>query len=305
MKAIQIRKYGHSDQMALEKVKRPKAGKGQVLVKIHDAGVNPVDWKIREGYMKDFRPASFPLTMGQDFSGEVTEVGTGVSEFKKGDKVFGFAEGTYAEYALATPQGLAHIPEAIDFIDAASIPTAGLTAWQLVMDVARLSKNQTVLIHGAGGGVGSFAVQFAKRTGARVIVTASRDDFDYLRNLGAEQVIDYKSERFEDKVKDVDVVIDLVGGNTLKRSYVTVKTNGLVITTVGPANETEAKKQGARVVVFLMKRNPDELEQIGHLLEEGTIKPRISKIMPLSEAKEAEDLSQSGHPHGKVILRVA
>jgi NADPH:quinone reductase-like Zn-dependent oxidoreductase len=267
--------------------------------------VNPVDWKIREGYLEKVGPASFPLTMGQDFSGEVTEVGEGVPGFKKGDKVFGFAEGSYAEYALASPQGLAHIPEAVDFVDAASIPTAGLTAWQLVMDVAQLSENQTVLIHGAAGGVGSFAVQFAKRTGARVIATVSRDDFSYLEELGAEQLIDYKSERFEDKIENVDVVIDLVGGDTLKRSYGVVKKNGLIVTTVGPADETEAKKQGIRIVPFLMKRNPDELEKIGHLLDEGTIRPRIGKIMPLSKAREAEDLSQSGHPHGKLILRIA
>lgn len=304
MRAIQVHEYGHTDQMTLENVPRPKPAKGQVLVKIHDAGVNPVDWKIREGYMKGFRPKSFPYTMGQDFSGEVVEVGTGVSGFSEGDHVFGFAEGTYAEYALASPEGLAHIPKPVDDIAAASIPTAGLTAWQIVMDVAKVAKDQTILIHGAGGGVGSFALQFAKRAGAHVITTASREDFPYLQQLGADRTIDYKSERFEDKVKDLDCVIDLIGGETLSRSYQTVKKNGLVVTTVGPADETQAKRHGARVVQFVMQRNAGELDQLGHLLEDGTLQPRISKVMSLSEAREAEDLSQSGHPHGKVVLRV-
>ena len=305
MKAIQIHKYGHADQMALERVQRPKPSKVQVLVKIHDAGVNPVDWKIREGYMKEVRPASFPYTLGQDFSGEVAAIGEGVTGFKKGDHVFGFAQGSYAEYAIASPDGMAQMPRAVDFDTAAAIPTAGLTAWQIVVDEAKVSKNQTVLIHGAAGGVGSFAVQFAKNAGARVIATASRDDFAYLRDLGVEQTIDYKSERFEDKVKELDTVIDLVGGETLKRSYGVVNENGLVITTVGPIDEAEAEKRGVRVVQFVMKRNSGELEQIARLVDEGSLKPRISKIMSLKEAKEAEELSQKGHPHGKVILRVA
>ncbi|MEJ2565179.1 MAG: NADP-dependent oxidoreductase [Gammaproteobacteria bacterium] len=306
MKAVQIHRYGHAEQMTMARVTRPKAGAGQILVKIHDAGVNPVDWKIREGYMKDVRPASFPFTMGQDFSGEVVAVGAGVSGFGKGDKVFGLAEGTYAEYALATPNGLAHLPASVDPVDAASIPTAGLTAWQIVMDVAKLTNGQAVLIHGAAGGVGSFAVQFARLAGARVIASASRDDYPYLQDLGVEQLVDYKSEQFEEKVENVDVVIDLVGGDTLMRSYGVVKPNGLVITTVGPADEAEAKKHKARVVQFVMRRDAaDELERIGRFVEEGVVKPRVSRIMPLSEARNAEDLSQLGHPHGKLILRVA
>jgi NADPH:quinone reductase-like Zn-dependent oxidoreductase len=305
MKAVQIHKYGHAEQMTLARTARPKAGRGQLLVKIHHAGVNPVDWKIREGYLKDVRPASFPTTMGQDFSGEVAAVGAEVSGFAKGDRVFGFAEGTYAEYALASPDWLARLPKSVDMVEAASIPTAGLTAWQIVMDVAHTSTDQTVLIHGAAGGVGSFAVQFARRSGARVVATASRDDFPYLYGLGAEQLIDYKSERFEDKVKNADTVIDLVGGDVLLRSYDAVKSGGLVVTTVGPTDEAEAEKRGVRVVQFFMKRDADELRQIARLVEEGTVKPRVSRIMPLSEARDAEDLSQLGHSHGKLVLRVA
>lgn len=305
MKAIQIRRHGHAEQMTMATVTRPKASAGQILVKILDAGVNPVDWKIREGYMKDVRPTSFPFTMGQDFSGEVVAVGAGVAGFSKGDKVFGFAAGSYAEYALATPEGLVHLPASVDPVEAASIPTAGLTAWQIVTDVANLTDGQTVLIHGAAGGVGSFAVQFARQAGARVIASASRDDFPYLQDLGAEQCIDYKSERFEDSVKNVDVVIDLVGGDTLKRSYGVVKPKGLVVTTVGPGDDIEASEHKSRVVQFIMRRDAGELEQIGRLVDEGVVKPRVSKIMPLSEARNAENLSQLGHPHGKLILRVA
>lgn len=305
MKAIRIHAYGHGDQMALETVPQPRVEKGQVLVRIHDAAVNPVDWKIREGYLKGARPAAFPLTMGQDLSGEVVDVGDGVSTFAKGEPVFGFGRGAYAEYALASPQGLAHKPSSLDDLTAASIPTAGLTAWQIVIDVAQVSQGQTVLIHGAGGGVGSFAVQFARWKGARVIATASRDDASYLRGLGVDEIIDYKSERFEDKAKDVDVVIDLVGGDTLARSYGIVKKGGLLVTTLGQADEAEAKKRGLRAVNFMMKREGAELEQIAQLVAQGRVKPRIAKVLPLSEAKQADDLCQFGHPHGKVILKVA
>ncbi len=305
MKAIQVQKYGHTDQMKLRQVQRPKPGKSQVLVKIHDAGLNPVDWKIREGYLKDVSPTSFPYTMGQDFAGEVMSVGEGVTGFKKGDRVFGFAAGSYAEYALASPDGMAHIPRSLDFEQAACIPTAGLTAWQIVMDVAKVTQNETVLILGAGGGVGSFAVQFAKRAGARVIVTASRDDFSYLEEMGASQMLDYKAERFEDIVKDVDIVLDLVGGETLKRAYHCVKPNGLVVTTVGPADEAEAKSYNARVIQFFMQPDSGELEKISRLVVGGNVKPRLSKVMSLNEAMAAEDLVQLGHPHGKVILHIA
>ena len=305
MKAIQVQKYGHADQMQLKQVQRPTPGKGQVLVKIHDAGVNPVDWKIREGYLKDARPTSFPYTMGQDFAGEIVAIGEGVSGFKKGDRVFGFAEGSYAEYALASPSGMAHIPRTLDDAQAACLPTAGLTAWQIVMDVAKVTQKETVLILGAGGGVGSFTVQFAKRAGARVIVTASKEDFSYLKELGATQMLDYKTEHFEDTLKDIDIVIDLVGGETLKRAYRCVKPNGLVITTVGPADEAEAKLNNARVIQFFMKPDSGGLTQIGKLVDGGQVKPRLSKVMSLDQAKAAEDLIQLGHPHGKVILHIA
>ena len=305
MKAIQVLNYGHTDQMTLARVQRPKPGKGRVLVKIHDAGVNPVDWKIREGFLKDILPASFPYTMGQDFAGEVEAVGKGVSDYKPGDKVFGFAQGSYAEYALASPDSLAPLPPALSFATAAAIPTAGLTAWQIVNDTAKLTQDQTVVILGAGGGVGTFAVQFARRAGARVLATASREDFAYLEQLGTDQILDYHTDRFEERFNNVDVAIDLVGGDTTSRAYRTVKPDGLVITTVGPADESEAGNYHARVVQFVMQRNARELLQIGQLVETGEVKCRISKIMPLDEARHADDLSQLGHPHGKVILRVA
>jgi NADPH:quinone reductase-like Zn-dependent oxidoreductase len=305
MKAIQIHAYGRGDRMMLATVPRPNIGKGQILVKIHDAGVNPVDWKIREGYLKDAAPKSFPFTLGQDFSGEVVEADAAVSGFRKGEGVFGFAQGSYAEYAVASPEGLAHKPSSVDFLTAAAIPTAGLTSWQIIMDVARVTQKQTVLIHGAGGGVGSLAVQFARLRGARVIATASGDDMSYLRSLGVEQVIDYRSERFEEKVKDVDVVIDLVGGDVLARSYRVLKKGGLLITAIGPADEAQAKKLGVRAIQFVMKRDPSELDQIAKLIERGAVKPRISKVLPLAEAREADNLSQTGHPHGKIVLQVA
>lgn len=304
MHAIRIHRYGNADQMALETVTRPKPGKGQVLVRVHDAGVNPVDWKVREGHMQTARPISFPFTMGQDFSGEVVEADAEATGFAPGDSVLGFARGSYAEYALASAEGIAHKPHSVDFVAAASIPTAGLTAWQIVMDVASVGHGQTVLIHGAGGGVGSFAAQFAHMKQAHVIATASPEDFSYLRKLGVETLIDYKAERFEDKVKNVDVVIDLIGGETLARSYNVVKKGGLVVTTVGPVDEAEGRRRGIRVVQFVMKPDASELQQISQLVSRGSVKPRVSRVLSLDRAREAAELSEHGHPHGKVVLQI-
>jgi NADPH:quinone reductase-like Zn-dependent oxidoreductase len=305
MKAVLIHEYGDADALNLEETPRPKIAADQMLVKIRDAGVNPVDWKIREGRLKDRMPAAFPLTMGQDFAGEVAELGNGVDRFAVGDRVFGFAPGAYAEYAAASVSEVAKMPQSMSFEMAASLPTAGLTALQLIRDVVKARKGMTILIHGAAGGVGSFAAQIARHLGAKVIGTAADQDVSYLKSLGVEQVIDYKRERFEEKAREADAVVDLVGGDTLARSYSIVKKGGVLVTTVEPIDESAAKQAGIRGVSYLMKRSAPDLDELAKLVEQGVVKPRVSQTMDLAHAKEAQELNETGQSHGKFILKVA
>ena len=298
MKAIRIHAYGHSDQIHIEEAESPAVGSHDVLLRIRDAGVNPVDWKIREGVLRDFLPTTLPLTLGQDVAGEIVELGTEVFGFRVGDPVFGFASGAYAEYAAAKASEIALKPRRLDFDESAALPTAALTAWQLVMDFAKLVEGQSVLIHGAAGGVGGFAVQLARWRGARVIATASRRDADYLQSLGVERVIDYKTEEFENFVRGADAVIDLVGGDTLDRSYAVVKEGGVIVSTVGPAD-------GVRARAMMMRRDGEQLARLADLVDQNILRPRVDQILPLTDAAIAQDLSQTGRTNGKIVLHVA
>ncbi len=305
MKAIRIHQYGDAETLRLEEVPPLSISDVQILVRIHDAGVNPVDWKIRQGYLRQVMPGSFPLTIGQDFAGEVAERGKAVERFGIGDRVFGFAHGAYAEYAAALESTVAEMPESMDFATAAALPTAGSTALQIIRDVAGAGPGMTILIHGAAGGVGSFASQIANNFGAKVIGTASGDDIEYLRSIGADEIIDYKHDRFEDRATGVDAVVDLVGGETLARSYPVVKKGGVLATTVQPVDESAANRAGIRAVQVIMKRSAADLTELAALVEKGAVKPRLAQIMPLSEARKAQGLSETGRTHGKVILKVA
>jgi NADPH:quinone reductase-like Zn-dependent oxidoreductase len=305
MKAIRIHEYGNAGTLRLEDAPPISISDDQILVRVHDAGVNPVDWKIRQGYLRQAMPASFPLTLGQDFAGEVAERGKGVQRFKAGDRVFGFAQGAYAEYAAAPESTVAAMPDSMDFRTAAALPTAGLTALQAVRDVVGARPGMTILIHGAAGGVGSFASQIAKNRGARVIGTASGDDIEYLRSLGVDEIVDYRRERFEDRAGEVDAVVDLVGGETLARSYPVVKPGGVLTTTVQPIDESAANRAGIRAVHLVMKRNAEDLGELAALVEKGAVKPRLAETMALGEARKAQELSEAGKTHGKVILKVA
>jgi len=305
MKAIRIHQYGDVGKLKLEEVPSGPLKDDQIFVRIRQAGVNPIDWKIRQGYMKQVAPATFPLTIGQDFAGDVVATGKDARQFMVGDRVFGFAQGTYAEYVAAPVSTVAAIPKSIDFTTAAALPTAGSTALQIIRDVVAAKSGMTILIQGAAGGVGSYASQIARILGARVIGTASDADIEYLKSLGVEEVIDYKRERFEDKVSGVDAVVDLVGGETLSRSYAVVKKGGVLATTVQPIDEPSAKRAGIRAVQVIMKRSAADLDELARLVQKGALKPRLGETMNLSQAKEAQELSESGRTHGKVILKVA
>ncbi|MEZ0392508.1 MAG: NADP-dependent oxidoreductase [Pseudobdellovibrionaceae bacterium] len=304
MKAVRIHSYGGSDQIRVEDIPTPTPNDNQILVKVRAVGVNPFDWKVREGYMKEVMPAQFPLTLGHDFAGEVLQVGKGVHDYKPGDRVYGVGSGAYAEQVIVSEDKIAKIPPLVDFITAATIPTAGITAYQLVMNATQLREGQTVLIHGAAGGVGSFAVQLAFWKKAQIFATADQSDFDYLKELGVRELIDFKKERFEDRVKSVDVVIDLVGGEILKRSLAVVKPGGILATTVGPLDEKQAAEKNVKGIQFYAKQNSEDLSEMAKLVADGVLKPRIYEILPLEEAKLAQDRLQKGQSHGKIILQV-
>jgi len=305
MKAIRIHEYGDGNTLRLEEVPRLSITDDQMLVRVHDIGVNPIDWKIRQGYMKQVMPLSFPYTIGQDFAGDVTECGKAVKRFHVGDRVFGFANGAYAEYVAAPESTVAAMPSSMDYSVGAALPTAGLTALQIIRDVVRAEAGMTVLIHGAAGGVGSFASQIAKARGARVIGSAAGEDIDYLKTIHIDEIIDYKRERFENKVHTVDAVVDLVGGETQTRSYSVVKKGGVLVTTVGLVDDTAAKAAGIRAVHVVMKRNAADLAELAGLVEKGKVQPRLAQTLALSEAREAQALSETGKTRGKLILKVA
>lgn len=305
MKAIRIHQYGDAGTLKLEEIPDLSIAEDQILVRVRDAGVNPIDWKIRQGYLQQVRPATFPLTLGQDFAGEVVNVGAAVTRFAVADRVFGFAQGTYAEYAAAPASTVAAIPDSIDFATAAALPTAGSTALQVIRDVVAAKAGMSILIHGAAGGVGSYASQIAKTLGARVIGTATGADIEYLKSLAVDEVIDYKHERFENKATGIDAVVDLVGGETLSRSYAIVKKGGVLATTVQPIDEAAAQRAGIRAVQVFMKRSSADLAELARLVEKGVLKPRLDKTLSLSEAKEAQERSETGKAQGKVILKVA
>lgn len=306
MKAIRIHKYGDSGTLQLEEAPILSIQSDHILVRVRDAGVNPIDWKIRAGYLRNVTPAAFPMTMGQDFAGDVVERGKDVLRFNTGDRVFGFAHGTYAEYAAAPASTVAMMPKNMTFEIGAALPTPGLTALQLVRDVVGVKVGMTILIHGAAGSVGSFTAQIARRTGAHIIGTATGEaDIAWLKSLGVEQVIDFHQERFEEKVRGVDGVVDLVGGDTLARSYAVVKKGGVLATTVQPIDEAVAKQTGIRAVQVMMKRNAADLAELAKFVDQGVLKARLGKTLSLAQAKEAQELGEKGKARGKLVLKVA
>jgi NADPH:quinone reductase-like Zn-dependent oxidoreductase len=303
MKAVRIAQYGGSDQLRYEDAPVPEIGAGHVLARVRYAGVNPIDWKIREGARKATSPASFPLTEGQDFAGEIVTAAGDSGAFRVGERVFGFGAGTYAEFTAAAITLLAAIPEKVDFEVAAALPTPGVTALQAIRDYVQAKPGTRILIHGAAGSVGSLATQIAKRWGAQMIGTATGEDIVYLRSLGHVQVVDYKQEQFE-SVGKVEAVLDLVGGDTTKRSYAVVKKGGVLVSTVGAVNAELAASAGIRGENMVSKGNAADLAELAGLVKSGDLKPRMGEVFPLAQAREAQDASQNGRVKGKILLKV-
>ena len=306
MKAARIHAFGGSEKVKVETVPLPRMRKNTALVRVRAAAVNPVDWAVREKIYNPKGADKLPLTLGQDFAGVIEEIAPGSrSLFRKGDPVFGETWGSFAEYAVVPLKDLVRKPRSLSFVVAASIPMPALTAWQMVIDTAKASPQKTFLIHGASGGVGSFAAQFAKWKGAHVVVTASRPSFRYLEAIGVDVIIDYKKERFEKKVTGVDVVIDPLGGDTQKRSWGVLKKGGMLINLIGEIDRDAARKAGVRGVDFGMRYDTEDLKQIARLIERRVIRPHISRVLPLGQVRRALDMNENGRSHGKIVLAVA
>ena len=307
MKAIVINEYGNEDVLNYVDIERPEPKADEVLVKVHAAAVNPADWKIRDGMGERFG-FTLPLILGGDIAGIVEAVGDDVESFKQGDAVYGITvsslSGGYAEYAVAKADAIAPKPKSITFEAAAAIPIAALTAWQAMFDVANLSSGQSILITGASGGVGSMAVQLAKAKGAIVIGTASGKNEQFVRDLGADEFVDYARQPFEAVVKDVNVVFDTIGGDTLERAFQTLKKGGFLVSAVENPSEEKARELGVEAAQVFCKPSAQQLAEINGLIDEGKLNIHIEMVLPLAEVKKAHQLSQSGRTRGKIVLQV-
>ena len=306
MKAWRVNGFGGVEAMIVEDVAPPHPGAGEILVKVHAAGVGPWDGWIRSGHSA--LPQPLPLTLGSDLSGTVAAVGEGVTDFAEGEAVYGVTNprfiGAYAEYAVAKADMMAGKPESVSYAEAASVPVIAVTAWQALFEQARVGQGQTVLIHGAAGNVGAYAVQFASQSGARVIATAGTGDIETVRALGAGRVIDYKAVRFEDEVHDVDVVIDLVGGETQARSFAVLKPGGMLVSAVSQPDQALAERHGVKASFFLVEVTTLHLTRIAEMIDAGELRVNVGQIMPFTEARTAHEMLEGirPHPRGKIVL---
>ncbi|CAD2073759.1 NADP-dependent oxidoreductase [Phocicoccus pinnipedialis] len=309
MKAIVIEQYGDVDQLIEKEFPEPVIKENQVLIEMHATSINPIDWKIRAGYMKDYMPVEFPLILGWDAAGVVVEVGTKVTNFKVGDEVFArpaTENGTYAEYVAVDENLVALKPTNISFEEAASVPLAGLTAWQCLVDFGSVKEGDTVLIHAGSGGVGSLGIQIAKSLGAHVLSTASGKNEAFLKSLGVDTFINYETTDFTDVAKDVDLVVDTMGGEILEKSLSVVKKGGKLVSIAGQPNQEAARANGITAESLWLKPNGKQLAELGALLESGEVKTHIGHTFSLTEEglREAHALSATHHAKGKIVIKV-
>lgn len=303
MQAVVIDAYGGNEVVQCVEIGRPEPQAGEVRVKVHAAGVNPVDWKIRGG-MGQRLGLSLPLGLGSEITGTVDSLGEGTAGFRPGDAVFGMvASGGFAEYAIAKAADIARKPASLDFIQAAAVPLGALTAWQAMFDLAGLKAGQRLLVTGGSGGVGSLAIQLAKARGAHVTAMASGRNEAYVRGLGADDFIDYSRQPFEQVARDMDVVFDTVGGDTFQRAFHTLKRGGFLVTAVAfPADE--AARHGVRAARVFCKPDAGQLAQVQGLVDAGQLRAHVAAVLPLADVRQAFELSESGHTRGKIVLQV-
>jgi alcohol dehydrogenase len=293
MKAAQISSYGAKDVLkTVNDAPKPQIEAGQALIEVYAAGVNPFDWKLREGYMKEFIPLNFPATLGGDFAGVVAEVGEGVNGLNVGDEVYGSAnavggQGSYAEFTPVKADQIAPKPKSVDFVTAAALPLAATSAYQALVEHANLQSGQKVLIHGGAGGIGSFAIQIAKNLGAYVVTTSASDDFE-----------------FEEIIKDYDMVFDTVGGETNKKSYSVLKSGGVLVSMTEQPDKELSAKLGVKAIAQQSRATTSRLKEIAKLVDEGVIKVNVDKVFPLEQVFEALAYLQEGQHRGKVVINV-
>jgi NADPH:quinone reductase-like Zn-dependent oxidoreductase len=306
MRAVRLHEYGPPSVLAVDTIERPEPKAGEVLIRVRFAGVNPIDWKLRAGYLKQYMPVALPTIPGLDVSGTVEAVGEGVTGFAVGDGVFGRGAGTYAEFAVAPIATIAQIPNGVSFEQAATLHVGGVTAWLGVIDSGNVEAGQRLLVQGGAGGVGSMAVQLGHWKGASVIATASTANVDFVRSIGADEVIDYSSVKVEDAVHDVDVVFDTVGGEATEQLWNVLKPGGILVTCVGMPDAETAAARGVRAAATT---HPAEtrpiLDELGKLVASGDLKPVIQQIYPLEEAASAQAASETGHGRGRILLKIA
>ena len=316
MKAALIHSFGGIEKIKIEEIPIPIPQEGEVQIAVKCAGINPVDWKIADGLLQSRMEYQFPITLGWDVSGEISSVGKGVHHLKVGDPVFAYCrkkslhDGSFAEYICLAGENVVKKPKTLSFAEAAAIPLSALTAWQSLYDTAHFKEHESVLIHAGAGGVGGFAIQFAKLTGAHVITTASRANFDYVKQLGADEVIDYTQENFVDAIhkkhsKGVDVIFDTVGGASLKASYLAAKKGGRLVTIAGVVDEALATSQNVTASYVFVHPDGKELTAIAELLDQKKIlSPRVTEL-PFAEVTSALRTSREGHIQGKLILKIS
>jgi NADPH:quinone reductase-like Zn-dependent oxidoreductase len=303
MKAVQVRQWGGIDAANIEDVERPQPAAGEVLVRVKATSVNPLDWAIREGYLQEY--ISLPYLLGSDVSGNIEALGEGVEGLEIGMAIYGMKGmrgGGFSEYTAMLPDELAAKPTTLNYQQAAAVPHAALTAWQILFDVGGLTEGQRVLIHAAAGGVGHYAVQFAKLKGAYVIGTGSAKNEAFIHELGADEFVDYPNTPFESVVKDIDLVLDTVGYDTTARSYQVLKPGGLLVSIVNPPSAEALEKYNIRATMYGAHPDAAQLSEISRLIDDGKIKPYINQVLQIDQVQEALQLSQGRHVRGKLVL---
>ena len=302
--------YGGSEVVEINRNAPPPndPSAGMVLVKVKAGGINPADWKIREGYMQKMIPLQFPFTMGIDFSGVIEKVGSSVPDLKRGDEVYGQAgvinggSGAFAEMALTKPDSVAYKPKSVTHQEAAALPLAGVSAWQALVETSNLTKGQKILIHGGAGGIGSIAIQLAKHLGAYVASTVKTDDNQFAKELGADEVIDYNTQTFEDFLHDYDAVFDTVGGETYTRSFKILRRGGLIVSMLEQPNQELMNRFGVKAISQFTQVNKERLTKLAQWVDQNNIRVHVERIFPLEEVAKALDYQKTVHPRGKVVL---
>jgi NADPH:quinone reductase-like Zn-dependent oxidoreductase len=305
MRAARIHRFGPPEVIVIDEIARPVPKAGELTVRVAAAGVGPWDALIREN--KSVVDLPLPIILGSDLAGVVESAGPGVTEFKPGDEIFGVTNkqfcGAYAEYAVALAEMVAAKPASLDFAEAASAPVVGVTAWQMLFDYAQVKAGQSVLIHGAAGNVGAYAVQLAKYAGLQVFATAGPADLDYVRSLGADGVVDYKMTKFEDAIPRVDAVLDTVGGETQHRSFLVLKTGGILVSVVSPFPKEPPHPPGFRSAFFLVDVTTRRLNALRELFDSKNLVSQVGTVLPLAEARAAHEmLAGAPHKRGKIVL---